>query len=321
MLTTKKITESELNPMGVAVIVPARDEAKNLPLLIELFAEVIRIQTISYEILIIDDGSVDETPEVLEKLQNQYTFLKSLRRRKSMGIASALRLGYQETNAEILVFYPADLQFNPLDLPTLVEPILNGKSDLVTGFKKGRYQKAFVSSIFNKLSRILFKLPVKDLNNVKAYRREIMETQPDRPDWHRYMVALAVDQGFSVSEVPIPLYPRNEGYSKFGMSRIPKGILDMLAVWFELKHSQKPLLPFGILGACMFSLAALFGFMLLITGQGTRLFWSIIQTTLSIGTLFFVTGILGEQIAALRAEQRELKRIINDIAQRRSTEE
>ncbi|KTD82776.1 glycosyltransferase family 2 protein [Legionella waltersii] len=321
MLTVNNTTDSLPKQKEIAVIIPAKDEAKNLPLLIQLFSEVIQEHPEQFEVLVIDDGSVDETPNVLESLKSQYPFLRSLRQRKSMGIANALRLGYQESNAKILVFYPADLQFNPLDLPSLVQPIIEGRSDIVTGFKKGKYQKAFVSTVYNKLSKRLFKLPVRDLNNVKAYRREIMETQPDRPDWHRYMVAVAVNDGFTVSEVPIPLYPRHEGQSKFGISRIPKGIFDMIAVWFELKHSQKPLLAFGVLGACMFFLATLFGFMLLISGQGTRPFWAIIQTSLSIGTLFFVTGILGEQIAALRAEQRELKRMIDGISQHKNTTE
>jgi glycosyltransferase involved in cell wall biosynthesis len=320
MLKVNKSIDSFRKPTDIAVIIPAKDEAKNLALLMHLFSELIQNQKEHYEVLLIDDGSEDETSIVLEKLKSQYPFLRTLRQRKSMGIASALRLGYQETDAKILVFYPADLQFSPLDLPSLVKPILEGNSDIVTGFKEGKYQKAFVSNVYNKLSKRLFKLPVRDLNSVKAYRREIMEIQPDRPDWHRYMIAVAVNHGFTVCEVPIPLYPRHEGQSKFGLSRIPKGVFDMIAVWFELKHSKKPLLIFGVLGVCMFSLATLFGLMLLISGQGTRPFWTIIQTSLSIGTLFFVTGILGEQIATLRSEQRELKRIVDGIAQQKNAD-
>ena len=117
----------------------------------------------------------------------------------------------------MLVFYPADLQFKPEDIPRLVAPILAGESDMVTGFKEGKYEKAFVSGIYNGLSRSLFNVPVRDLNSVKAYRREVMDALPDRPDWHRYMVVIAAAQGFSVSEIPIPLYPRHAGKSKFGL--------------------------------------------------------------------------------------------------------
>ena len=149
----------------------------------------------------------------------------------------------------MLVFYPADLQFLPEDIPRLVEPIVAGEADMVTGFKQGSYEKAFVSRVYNGLSRALFGIRVKDLNSVKAYRREVMEHIPVRPDWHRYLIVLAAAQGFSVKEIPVQLYPRHAGKSKFGVSRIPVGVLDMLSVWFELRFAPKPLLFFGMLGA------------------------------------------------------------------------
>jgi len=122
---------------------------------------------------------------------------------------------------------------------------------------------------------------------------------------------LAAAQGYSVTEIPVPLYPRNAGQSKFGFSRIPVGVLDMLAVWFELRFAQKPLLAFGILGASMFAIGVVFGFVLLVTGQGVRAMWMLIQTCLLLGSIFFATGLLGEQVAALRAEQREIRRRID----------
>ena len=115
----------------------------------------------------------------------------------------------------VLVFYPADLQFKPEDIPRLCAPILAGDADMVTGFKEGKYEKAFVSRVYNGLNRLLFDIPVRDLNSVKAYRREIMEQLPVRPDWHRYMIVIAAASGFTVTEVPVPLYPRNAGRSKF----------------------------------------------------------------------------------------------------------
>ena len=133
------------------------------------------------------------------------------------GIADALRTGYLAARGDVLVFYPADLQFKPEDIPRLVAPILAGESDMVTGFKEGKYEKAFVSGIYNRLSRTLFNVPVKDLNSVKAYRREIMDALPVRPDWHRYMIVIAAAQGFTVTEIPVPLYPRHAGKSKFGI--------------------------------------------------------------------------------------------------------
>jgi glycosyltransferase involved in cell wall biosynthesis len=298
--------------VDVSVLVPARDEAENLPAFIDLCAKTFATTREKYEVIVIDDGSRDNTPAVLAELAARHSFVRTVRHRSGRGIADALRTGYLHARGEVLVFYPADLQFLPEDIPRLTAPILAGQSDMVTGFKEGKYEKAFVSQVYNGLSRMLFDIPVRDLNNVKAYRREIMDAQPVRPDWHRYMIVLAADQGYTVTEVPVALYPRKAGKSKFGLSRIPIGVLDMLSVWFELRFSRKPLLAFGILGAGMFSVAAIAGLLLLATKAGTRPYWEVITTALILGSIFFATGLLGEQVATLRAEQRELRRRVDE---------
>lgn len=298
--------------VDVSVLVPARDEAENLPEFVRQCGEVFARTTERYEVIVVDDGSRDATPQVLETLKATHPFLRSVRHRSGRGIADALRTGYLAAAGDVLVFYPADLQFKPEDIPRLTAPVLAGASDMVTGRKEGQYEKAFVSRIYNGLSRVLFDIPVRDLNNVKAYRREIMDAQPVRPDWHRYMIVLAAAQGFTVSEIPVPLYPRQAGKSKFGISRIPIGVLDMLAVWFELRFSLKPLLAFGLVGAGLFLLAGISGLLLLTTDLGTRPLWTVIQTALILGSVFFATGLLGEQIATLRAEQRELRRRLDE---------
>jgi glycosyltransferase involved in cell wall biosynthesis len=308
------------SPAGadVSVLVPAKDEAENLPLFMQLAAEAFAAHPAQrYEVVVVDDGSIDETWAVLLRLQREYSFLKAVRHRSKRGIADALRTGYLNSSAPVLVFYPADLQFKPEDIPRLVEPILADRADMVTGYKEGKYEKAFVSGIYNKLSRSLFDVPVKDLNSVKAYRREIMDALPVRPDWHRYMIVIAAAQGFTVTEIPVPLYPRNAGKSKFGLSRIPVGVLDMLSVWFELKFGKKPLLLFGMMGAGLFMLGFLAGIfalaVLMITGQGIRPVWTIIQTCLILGSILFATGLLGEQIAGQRAELREMRRLLDEV--------
>lgn len=305
----------------VSVLVPAKDEAGNLPIFLELCASMIAGEPLGYEVVVIDDGSVDGSWELLQTLAAQYPFLRPVRHRVRRGIAEALRTGYLAARGEVLVFYPADLQFKPEDIPRLVAPIVAGTSDMVTGYKQGVYEKAFVSRIYNRLSRSLFQIPVRDLNNVKAYRREIMAALPMRPDFHRYMIVLAAAQGFTVTEVPVPLYPRHAGASKFGLSRIPVGVLDMVAVWFELRFGQKPLLAFGMLGAALFAVGTLAGLSalgwLLVSGQGQRWVWTLIQTCLILGSVFFATGLLGEQIAQQRAELRELRRELDEDARRR----
>ena len=152
---------------------------------------------------------------------------------------------------------------------------------------------------------------------MKAYRREIMDQLPVRPDWHRYMIVIAAAEGYTVTEIPVPLYPRNAGKSKFGLSRIPVGVLDMLSVWFELRFGKKPLLLFGMLGAALFALGLLAGIValvvLLVAGEGVRSVWTLIQTCLILGSVLFATGLLGEQIAGQRAELRELRRQLDEV--------
>jgi len=308
-----------LGLVDVSVLVPAKDEAENLPLFLQLCAEAFAGRPERYEVVVVDDGSVDESAAVLERLAAQYDFLHVARHRAQRGIADALRTGYLHACGHVLVFYPADLQFKPEDIPRLVAPILAGESDMVTGFKQGHYEKAFVSRIYNSLSRRLFEIPVRDLNSVKAYRREIMEDLPVRPDWHRYMVVIAAAEGWSVSEIPVPLYPRHAGKSKFASwRRIPVGVLDMLSVWFELRFGKKPLLLFGMLGAALFAVGVLAGLaalaVYLIAGQGVRAVWTLIQTCLILGSVFFVGGLVGEMIAVQRAELREIRRLMDEQA-------
>jgi glycosyltransferase involved in cell wall biosynthesis len=304
--------------VDVSVLVPAKDEAENLPLFVELADAAFRSSAAHrYEMIVVDDGSEDRTWAVLQELTTRYSFLRAVRHRSRRGIADALRTGYLNARGRVLVFYPADLQFKPEDIPRLTAPVLAGDADIVTGFKQGDYEKAFVSGIYNWLSRRLFRVQVKDLNSVKAYRREVMESLPLRPDWHRYMVAIAAAQGFVISEVPVPLYPRHAGRSKFGVSRIPVGMLDMLSVWFELRFGQKPLLLFGMIGLAIFFVGVVAGFValgrLFAYGVGQRWVWTIIQTCLILGGLFFAMGLLGEQIAGQRAQLRELQRHLDEL--------
>jgi len=304
--------------VDVSVLVPAKDEAGNLPLFMEQAAATFANSDVRFEVIVIDDGSEDDSWAVLQRLATQYAFLRLARHRVRRGIADALRTGYLRARGDVLVFYPADLQFKPEDIPRLVAPILADQSDMVTGFKQGDYEKQFVSRIYNRLSRALFDVPVKDLNSVKAYRREIMEALPIRPDWHRYMIVIAAAHGFTVTEIPVPLYPRHSGKSKFGIGRIPVGVLDMLSVWFELRFGPKPLLLFGMLGLGLFAIGAVAGFIalgrLVLLGVGTRAVWTIVQTCLIVGSVFFATGLIGEQIAVQRSEVRELRRRVEEEA-------
>jgi glycosyltransferase involved in cell wall biosynthesis len=323
--TTTPLTNraTPLDSVDVSVLVPAKDEAENLPLFMaQAEAAFEATSNVSFEVVVIDDGSEDDTWRVLERLTDRYPFLRVARHRTRRGIADALRTGYLSARGRVLVFYPADLQFKPEDIPRLVAPILADEADMVTGYKEGKYEKRVVSGIYNWLSRSLFNVKVKDLNSVKAYRREVMDALPVRPDWHRYMVVIAAARGFTVTEVPVPLYPRHAGRSKFATwHRIPIGLLDMLSVWLELRFAQKPMLLFGVMGFVVIGVGVLAGLIALtrlwLYGIGQRWVWTIIQTCILIGVPLAAGGIIGDQIAGLRAEMREMRRELEEARSRK----
>jgi glycosyltransferase involved in cell wall biosynthesis len=292
--------------VDVSVLVPAKDEAANLPEFVRLCGEALGRAPFSFEVIIVDDGSRDDTAEVLEDLGARYPFLRVVTHRRQLGIAEALQSAAGVSVGEVFVFYPADLQFLPEDIPSLVAPILTGEADIVTGTKQGRYEKAFVSGIYNRLCRLLFGVQVADLNSVKAFRRQIMLGVPLRPDWHRYMVVIAAAEGFRLTSRPVPIYPRRAGTSKFNWRRIPIGAFDLLSVWFQLRFGRKPMLFFGLAGAV--ALILRFGF-----GQGFRPLLNLVETLVLSGIALFMFGFVAEMIAGLRDELRELRRELDVI--------
>ncbi len=297
---------------AVSVLVPAKDEAENLPELLRQCAEALGPAGFPFEVVIVNDGSRDDSAAVLTRLQAEYPFLQVVTHRRQRGIADALSSAADTAQGDVYVFYPADLQYLPADIPTLVRPILDGEADIVTGTKQGKYEKAFVSSIYNGLCRLLFGVQVTDLNSVKAYRREVVEGLPLRPDWHRFMVVIAVSQGFRLTSRPIPLHPRRAGVSKFTWRRIPVGVLDLLSVWFQLRFGRKPMLFFGLAGAALFVVGLLAGIVALVLrfgyGIGFRPLLNLVETMVISGISLFGFGFLGEMIAGLREEVREARR-------------
>jgi len=298
--------------LDVSVLVPAKDEAANLPEFLRLCAESLGPAGFSFEVVIVNDGSRDESARVLRELERSHPFLRVVTHRRQRGIADALRSASDVARGDVFVFYPADLQYLPEDIPRLVEPILHGRADIVTGTKQGKYEKAFVSGIYNALCRWLFGVRVTDLNSVKAYRREVMQGVPLRPDWHRYMVVIAAADGFRLESLPVPLYPRRAGVSKFTWRRIPVGILDLLSVWFQLRFGRKPMLFFGVAGATLFVIGLLAGVVALVMrfgyGFGFRPLLNLVETMVICGIALFGFGLLGEMIAGLQEETRAVAR-------------
>ena len=306
----------------VSVLVPAKDEAENLAEFVRLTREAMLPLPYAVELVIVNDGSHDGTPQLLEQIAAKHPFVKVVTHRTRRGIADALKSGADVARGRVLVYYPADLQYLPSDIPALVDPILAGEADVVTGTKQGGYNKRFVSGVYNTLCRWLFGVRVKDLNSVKAYRREIMESVPMRPDWHRFMVVIAASQGFRLAERPVPVHPRRAGTSKFGIGRIPVGVLDLMSVWFQLRFGRKPMLFFGVMGATLFSLGSIVGIVALYLRFGPphvgfRPLLDLIMVLVISGVVLFGFGFVGEMLAGMREELRVLQRELDRLREGR----
>jgi glycosyltransferase involved in cell wall biosynthesis len=302
----------------VSVLVPAKDEAENLPELVRQARDAFLPLPYACELVIINDGSLDGTAEVLRELAAKHAFVRFVTHRAQRGIADALRTGAEVARGKVLVFYPADLQYVPADIPGLVAPIIAGEADIVTGAKQGHYEKRLVSWVYNGLCRWLFGIRVTDLNSVKAYRREVMDVVPTRPDWHRFMVVIAAAQGFRLAERPVPLHARRAGKSKFGIGRIPVGVLDLLSVWFQLRFGRKPMLFFGVAGAVLFLLGFLVGVVALWfrfgpAHVGFRPLLDLIMILVISGIALFGFGFVGEMVAGMREEVRGLQRELDQV--------
>jgi glycosyltransferase involved in cell wall biosynthesis len=299
----------------VSIVVPAYNEVENIAPLMEHFSNMFSESRLKGEVILVDDGSTDKTFLKAKECQEKYNFLKVAVHKRNRGLTDALMTGFSKARGRIFVFWPADLQYLPEEIPRLIERIDDGY-DVVCGWKRGSYGiKRFVSFVYNLLSRIVFGVKVHDLNSVKAFRREIVEDVPWRRDWHRYMVVMAADKGYKIGEVKVKLYPRLSGQSKFGFFRIPIGFLDLLSVKFQLSFMKKPLLLFGFLGLILIFLGIITGgvavYLRIAKNEGLRpLLYLVILLVLS-GISFFALGFLAEAIVSLKDEIRALGKQIS----------
>jgi len=309
--------ENDGTSVDVSVLVPAKDEAENLPEFVRQCASAFDSVDYGCELVVVNDGSEDNSARVLTQLQEEHSFLRVVTHRTRRGIADALKSGGEVASGRIFVFYPADLQFLPAEIPSLVEPIMKGEVEIVTGTKQGHYEKAFVSGVYNRLCRWLFGIRVTDLNAVKAYRREVMDVVPSRPDWHRFIVPIAAADGYRITERPVTLHQRRAGTSKFGLSRIPVGVLDLLSVWFQLRFGRKPLLFFGLTGSVLFILGFLTGIAAIVLrfgyGIGLRPLLYLVLILVISGIALFGFGFVGEMLAAQREELRALAKSVERL--------
>ncbi|MEX2283685.1 MAG: glycosyltransferase [Gemmatimonadota bacterium] len=302
-----------------AVIIPAYNEADNMPDLVREFRALFETHGLDGDIILVDDGSTDGTADAAKREAGDWLNFEVVSHRRNFGKTEALITGAAATDAKWLILFDADLQHSTEEIPRYLEKLAEGW-DIVTGRKVGRYEKNTVSRIYNSLNRRLFKVPVSDLNSMKGFRREVLDEVHLRHDWHRFFVVLAFAQGFSVTELDITLHPRRHGVAKYsGRSRIVVGLLDLLSVAFFLFFSRKPLMFFGVPGLVMIVSGVVIGLIAIFlraahipTPIGYRPFLTLVFMLEVLGFLLFGSGFLAELVAQQQADldaiNRRLKR-------------
>jgi glycosyltransferase involved in cell wall biosynthesis len=268
------------------------------------------------ELLLVDDGSTDGTGAVAEELRAQYPFLSVVRHRRNLGLTAALRTGFHAVRGDMVLFLPADLESDPeTDIPLLLGKLDEGY-DVVAGWRQGRKEgKVIASGIYNAVSRWLFGLRVHDMNWIKGFRREVIDSLPPlRSDWHRYLLHIAAQQGFSITEVPTPWQRRRTGRSKFGLGRIPISFLDVLVIKFLLTFSRAPMRFFGGLGLTALAASVLiYAFLLwewLSASRQIRPLFLGAGGLAIAGLLLFLIGFLAELVVTQGERLSELERIV-----------
>ena len=303
---------------AISVFIPARNEAGNIAPLFEKIARAFITLQVTGEIIFVDDGSTDKTWDEANSAATRYPFARMYRHRKSLGLTEAMRTGFPHCRGDAVVFLPADLESDPEeDIPKLVAK-LNEGFDVVAGWRQGRRDgKVFASAIANVVSRRLFGLTVHDMNWIKAFRREVVETIHLRSDWHRYILILAAAQGYSIGEVQVNYYPRLKGKSHYGFGRLPVSFLDVLVVKFLLAFSRKPMMFFGGIGLGLASISiitfAVLAVMYLLDLGQRRPIFDFAGVIFIAGILFFIVGFLAELIVNQNERVEELEARLRDI--------
>lgn len=223
-----------------AVVVPAYDEVESVPELVRELRSTFERFDLAGEVLLVDDGSRDGTADAALRVAAGWKRLRVLRHPRNLGKTEALLTAAQATDAEWLVVLDADLQYAPDEIPRFLARLEDG-FDIVTGRKIGPYEKRTVSRLYNGLSRAIFRVPVSDLNSMKAFRRVILEEVSLRHDWHRFLVVLAWARGRTVTEIDVAIHPRRWGRSKYaGPWRIVLGLFDLISVGRAVFFADPP---------------------------------------------------------------------------------
>ncbi|WP_372919745.1 glycosyltransferase family 2 protein [Salegentibacter sp.] len=307
--------------MQISIVIPLLNEEQSLTELYNWIAKVMRSNSFSHEIIFIDDGSTDNSWKTIEALSENDTAVKGIKFNRNYGKSQALHAGFLRAQGDVVITMDADLQDNPEEIPELYNLVKEGNYDLVSGWKKKRYDhvltKNLPSKLFNAAARKTSGLKLHDFNcGLKAYRSEVIKNIDVYGEMHRYIPVLAKNSGFSnITEKEVKHQARKYGATKFGAERFINGFLDLISIWFLSKFGRRPMHLFGALGVLMF----LFGFIAagwigisklwkMYHGEPNILvalnpWFYIALTVMIIGSQLFLAGFLGELILRSKREK------------------
>lgn len=289
----------------ISLIGPAMNEAGNLEEYVKRALAAFDDANVAGEIIIIDDGSTDGTDEVLQNLIDRHPeTVRGFRHRRNLGLTQALKTGFSNARGTYLLWISTDLESYPdKDIPIFLEGFREGM-DVVCGFRHGRGDgKILASKVYNWVSKHLFGLALRDMNWMKGFRRECLDSLELRGDWHRFILVMLHKAGFSIVEKEMQWHPRRYGVSKFGRMRFVRATIDALSIWFILSFSGKPMRLFGSIGLACGGLGVLIQVFLvalyLVDATQIRpLFWSALVLEL-LAAQFVMFGFLAELVERL----------------------
>ena len=295
--------------MDLSVVIPLFNEEESLPELVEWIDRVVKDMGIEAETILVDDGSVDQSWEVVEKLATQFDIVKGIKFRRNYGKSAALHTGFQQTKGDVVITMDADLQDSPDEIPELYRLIKEEKFDLISGWKKERHDpigKTIPSKLFNRVTQYITGIKLHDFNcGLKSYRGQLVRSIEVYGEMHRYIPAIAKWAGYGkIGEKVVQHQARKYGVTKFGLERFINGFLDLLSITFVGKFAKRPMHLFGSLGIIFFTL----GFIILIYltvmkmiydyyGIADRPLFFMGILLLIIGSQLFLTGFLAELIS------------------------
>ncbi|GHV65832.1 glycosyl transferase [Bacteroidia bacterium] len=314
---------SQTNP-NISVVVPLYDEAESLPELIAWIVRIMDEEQLSYEIILVDDGSKDDSWKVIERLILENQYIRAIKFRCNYGKSAALHCGFQAVKGDVVITMDADMQDSPDEIPSLYKMITDDNYDLVSGWKMKRYDplsKTIPTKLFNATARMASGICLHDFNcGLKAYKKEVVKSIEVFGEMHRYIPIIAKHAGFlNIGEKVVEHRARKYGVTKFGLNRFINGFLDLLTISFISRFAKKPMHLFGSIGTVLFLIGALSVGWLGISkalhlAYGTPAplitdtpYFYIALTSMVLGTLLFVTGFLAELVSRSAPNRNDYK--------------